>query len=88
MRHFKRPLIVTGIVFALALVFGITAVTMIHRAKLSNREKALRAGQLGTGTAGVSLLIITPFWLLAAGKVGKERRAARDAARVPPNRKT
>ena len=76
MRHFKLPLIVTGITLVIALIAGIAIVTVIHRAKISDREKQARAGKLGGGVAGGVLLIITPFWLIGASKFGKERRAA------------
>lgn len=80
MRHFKLPLIVTGVVVALALVFGLAAVTWIHQSKLSDRKKLARAQMLGAGTAVTTCLVIVPFWLFAAAKVGKERRARKAAA--------
>jgi len=76
MRHFKLPLIVTGITLFIALIAGIAIVTVIHRAKISDHEKKARAEKLGGGVGGVVLLIITPFWLIGASKFGKERRAA------------
>lgn len=81
MRHFKTPLIVTGITLLVAIMAGIVMVTSIHKAKLSDREKKARVELLGGGM-GIGVLMITfPFWILAAGKVGKERRAAREAQR-------
>ena len=74
MRHFKLPLVVTAITLAVALLAGIGIVTVIYKAKISDREKKARAEMLGGGV-GV-LLIITPFWLIGASKFGKERRAA------------
>ena len=79
MRHFKLPLIVTAITLVIALVAGIVLVTVIHRAKVSDRQKKARAEMAGGGVAIAVCLIIAPFWLVAAGKVGKERRAAREA---------
>ena len=81
MRHFKLPLIVTGIVFVLAIGLGIAGVTMIHRSAESNRVKKARAEMLGSGVAFGVCFVIFPFWILAASKFGKERRAAREAAR-------
>ncbi len=75
MRHFKLPLIVTGITLAVALIASIVIVTVIHRAKISNREKKARAEKLGGGVSVGVLLIITPFWLIGASRFGKERRA-------------
>ena len=85
MRHFKLPLIVTGITLALALITGIALVTWIHKSKISDRQKAERAQNLGAAVAVTTSLVIAPFWLFAAAKVGKERRAARDAAELPSN---
>lgn len=79
MRHFKLPLIVTAITVAIALVVGIGIATVIYRAKISDRQKMARAEMLGGGMGIGVLVIIFPFWILAAGKVGKERRAAREA---------
>lgn len=79
MRHFKLPLIVTAITLAVALVAGIAIVTVIHRSGKSEREKKERAELLGGGMAIGVLMISFPFWIFAAAKVGKERRAAREA---------
>jgi hypothetical protein len=82
MRHFKLPLIITGITLLLALIFGLTAITLIHRSQISRRQKEERAQKLGGATALGTLLIITPFWLIASAKVGKERREARAQAQA------
>jgi hypothetical protein len=79
MRHFKLPLIVTAITVAVALVVGIAIATKIYLEKISDRQKKARAEMLGQGIGMGVLVIIFPFWILAAGKVGKERRAAREA---------
>ena len=79
MRHFKLALIVTAVTFVVAIIVGIGIVTVIHRAKISEHEKKVRAEKLGGGVGGVVLLIITPFWLIGASKFGKERRAAHAA---------
>lgn len=79
MRHFKLPLIVTGISLVVVLIAGIAIVTIIHRSGKSDREKKERAGMLGGGLALGTCVFLFPFWILAAGKVGKERRAAREA---------
>lgn len=79
MRHFKLPLIVTAITLVVAIIAGIAIVTVIHRTKISDREKKARAEKLGGGVGVGVLLIITPFWLIGASKFGKERRAALEA---------
>lgn len=85
MRAFRLQLIVTAIVLAAAIVFGLVTLTVIHKAKISDRQKVLRVQKLGTGTAMISLLIIAPFWLVAASKVGAARRKARENAQTPPD---
>lgn len=79
MRHFKLPLIATAITFVVALIAGIAIVTMIHRAKISDREKKARAEKLGGGVGIGVLIIVTPFWLVGASRYGKERKAALEA---------
>ena len=79
MRHFKLPLIVTGVSLLVALIVGIAIVTVIHRAKISDREKMARTEMLGGGMAFGALMVSFPFWIFAAAKVGKERRTAREA---------
>ena len=79
MRHLKLPLIVTAITLAVTIIAGIAIATVIHKAKVSDREKKARAEKAGGGLGVMTLFIVTPFWLIAASKVGKERRAAREA---------
>lgn len=79
MRHFKLPLIVTGVSLPIALLAGIAIVTVIFKSKVPDREKKARAEMLGGGMAIGVLMINFPFWIFAAAKVGKERRAAREA---------
>ena len=74
MKPFKRPLIITGIAFAVALLVGIVGVTLIHNAELSNRKKQERAQMLGAGVGITTCVVVAPFWLFAAAKVGKARR--------------
>lgn len=85
MRHFKLPLIVTGVALLLALIAGIAMVTWIHRSPISDRQKTERAQKLGGATAITILLVIAPFWFIGAARFGKERRAAKDAAQLPPS---
>ena len=76
MRHFKLPLIVTAIVLVLGIGVGGFGITQIHRSGKSNQEKRERAELLGGGVAMLVCFVIFPFWIFAAAKVGKERRAA------------
>ena len=76
MRHFNLPLIVTAIALLLAIGVGAFGITQIHRSGKSNQEKKERAELLGGGVAFGVVIIIFPFWIFAAAKVGKERRAA------------
>jgi hypothetical protein len=79
MRHFKLPLIITGITVLVALVVGIGVATWIYKAKISDRQKKARAEQLGSGIGLITFLLIAPPWIFAAAKVGKERRAKKEA---------
>ncbi|GDY23864.1 hypothetical protein LBMAG56_52110 [Verrucomicrobiota bacterium] len=79
MRHFKLPLIATAIVFVLAIGVGVFGLIKIDRSGKSNQEKKERAELLGGGVATLVCFIIFPFWIFAAAKVGKERRAALEA---------
>ena len=79
MRHFKLALIVTAVTLLVPIIAGIGIITVIHRAKISNREKQVRAEKFGGGVGVLVLLIITPFWLIGASRYGKERRAALEA---------
>jgi hypothetical protein len=76
-RHFKLPLLVTGITVLIAVIVGVIVVTSIHRSQASDQRKLERAQQVGGAVAVGACLVIAPFWLLAASKVGKERRQAR-----------
>jgi hypothetical protein len=76
-RHFRVPLIVTGIALALAMLLGIAGVAWLHRTGTSSRKRTERAQQLGRGMALATCLVVAPFWLAAAAKVGKARRKAK-----------
>lgn len=82
MRHFKLPLIITSVTLVIAVAAGIGVVTWIHKSKISDREKKARAEMLGGGFGILTLIIITPPWLFAAAKFGKERRAQQEAAKA------
>lgn len=83
MRHFKLPLIVTGIMFALVLTLGVAGAIAIAQSGGSNREKEARAQMLGSGSAMLLGVVVAPFWWIAAAKLGKERRAAKKSAARP-----
>ena len=83
--HFKFPLKVSGIAFLIALVIVIAGSTWIYQQKISDRQKQERAAMFGSGLGMFTSLVIAPFWLIAAGKIGKERRAARDAKTQKPS---
>ena len=80
MRHFKLPLLVTGVTLLLALIVGMVIVTSIHRSQSSGARKLERAQKAGGAVAGITVVVIAPFWLIAAARVGRERRQARHGA--------
>ena len=79
LHHFKRPLRVTGIALALALIFGLALSVVIYRQKISDRAKIESMQLFGGGLGGITTLVVVPFWLAAAARVGRERRAARES---------
>lgn len=80
MRHFKLPLLVTAVTLLVAILAGVIIVTSIHRSADSVRRKHERAQTAGGAVAVATCLVIAPFWLVAAARVGRERRA-RQASR-------
>ena len=88
MRYFKLPLIVTGIALVLVMALGIAGAIWIAESSGTGREKEARAQMLGAGAATLLCVVVAPFWLFAAAKVGKERRAAKLAATRPVPRST
>jgi hypothetical protein len=81
MRHFKLPLIVTGVAVTLVMVIGLATLIWIGQLPIPNRQKADRAAKLGAGAGVLTGVVVAPFWIVAAAKVGKERRAARETRR-------
>lgn len=75
-KHFRTPLIVTGVVFLLVLLIGIGGIIVIVNSNATDQAKAARSAMLGSGVATTACLIVAPFWIFAAAKLGKERRAA------------
>lgn len=78
MRHFKTAIIATGVAFVLAIGGGAYGMYLIHKTGKSNSEKRKRAELLGSGIGTLTCIVIAPFWLVAAARVGKERRAAKE----------
>ena len=79
LHHFKRPLRITGIALGLALILGLVLSVVIYRQKISDRAKIARMQMFGGGLGGITTLVVAPFWLAAAARVGRERRAARES---------
>ncbi|QDS95648.1 hypothetical protein FF011L_44460 [Roseimaritima multifibrata] len=77
MKRLKAPLIATAIVLVVTVVFGIGSIALIYNSSGSNRNKAERAGMVGGGIAAFGCIVIAPFWLYAAAKIGQERRRNR-----------
>ena len=79
--EFKLPLRITALALGLAFVVVIAGATWIYMSESSSSRANRRAEMMGSGLAVVTCLVVAPFWLVAAGKVGKERREQRLAAR-------
>lgn len=88
MRYFKFPLIVTGIAFALMLVLGVIGLVVVDRSSRNEQEKIARGKLLGQGLGTLTCLVVAPFWILAAAKMGKDRRAANSEKTVPSAKKS
>lgn len=71
MRHFKMPLIVSAIVLVVMIGLGLCGAYWIHRSGINTNQ---RAEMLGQGVGILTVVIVFPFWIFAAAKVGKERR--------------
>jgi len=83
MRQFKFPLIVTGIALAIALIVAVVIITVIHNSKGSSRQKAERAAMAGSGVGLTTVIVVAPFWLTTAARIGKQRRAERENQKRP-----
>ena len=73
-RHLRRPLKASLIALVAGIMLVVILATWIFNQDISDRKKKERASLLGGGIGGAMALVIAPFWLIAAGKIGKERR--------------
>lgn len=87
MKHFKLPLIVSGVVFVVMIGAVIGGIVWLDGLPISNQEKSMRGGKLGGGIATLGCFIMAPFWFIAAGRFGKERRQQLESQRQKANRK-
>jgi len=85
--EFRLPIRVTVIAIVLALVVVIAGSTWIYMSESSGSRANRRAEMMGTGLAVMTCLVVAPFWLVAAGKVGQDRREQRLAAKRERKRK-
>ena len=76
MRHYRLPVIVSGVMLLLITVVGLAATPWIKQTGGDTKE---RVEMLGGGLAILFGITITPFWFYAAIEAGKERRAALNA---------
>ncbi|MSR80175.1 MAG: hypothetical protein EXS11_05550 [Gemmataceae bacterium] len=76
MHHFKLSLIVTGIVVVLVVIAGGVGIYYIDKNSKSDQEKRVRGERLGMGIGTFAGILVAPFWLFAAAKMGKEKRLA------------
>ena len=61
------------------VAFGLALSVVIYRQKISDRAKIESMQLFGGGLGGITTLVVVPFWLAAAARVGLERRAARES---------
>ena len=85
--EFRLPIRVTLIAFVLAIVLVIAGSTWIYMSETSSRRANRRAEMMGSGLAVLMCVVVAPFWLTAAAKVGKERREQNLAAAKPRKRR-
>jgi uncharacterized membrane protein YjgN (DUF898 family) len=81
MKFFKLPLIASAIVLPLMLVVGIGGAVLVYGSDISSRKKSDRIAMMGSASATLGCVIIAPFWLIAAAKLGKERRSKMEKRR-------
>ena len=81
MHHFKIPMIVTAVTLLVAILVGVGGMAMILNSPGTSRTRNERASMLGGGLGIATGVISAPFWLFAAAKLGKERRARLEAER-------
>lgn len=81
MRYFKLPLIVTGIVVFLVVIAGGFGIYYIDKNSKSDQEKEYRGERFGQGLGAFAGILVAPFWLFAAAKMGKEKRLAKAEAK-------
>lgn len=87
MQHFRLPLIVSAFVMVGAVLIGIVGITLIQRSGATRKLVEERASMLGGGLGVATAIVVAPFWLVAASKVGKERRAHMEASRKSKKRR-
>ena len=75
--HFRFPLKLTIWSILVAVAISILGATGIYFSKMSDRKKREWSALAGATLGLVVIVVVTPFWLVAAGKVGQERRASR-----------
>lgn len=77
-KRFKIPLIATAIAFLLAVILNVIMITVIVNSNGSDREKAERSGKAGGAVGTVFVMVIAPFWIFTAAKIGAERRSKKN----------
>lgn len=85
--EFRLPIRVTVIAFIVAILLVVAGSTWIYMSESSASRANRRAEMMGTGLAVLMCIVVAPFWLMAAGKIGEERRAQRMAAKEERKRK-
>ena len=79
--HFKWPMIVTVVGLSVAIAFGLGVILYMDRSGTPQAEMQERSKMLGQGLAVFVCIVIGPFWIFAASRYGKERRAEQEESK-------
>ncbi len=66
----------------LVVAAGIGGILYIDKHAKSDAEKKARGDKLGYGIGTFAGILIAPFWLFAAAKMGKERKITLENAKT------
>ena len=83
----KKVLIITGVWTVLMFGVAIGLITYVHKNPIPGVRSADRAAKLGTGLGTFTSFGYAVIWLPYAAKIGKEKRAQREAQKRAAQKK-